>query len=125
MKTPSVYVSRTAEQQLLKLGLTIERSLLASIASRSEVVVATEMTAGGVGGNERPPDPHAPQDPLTEAVLAMVIEAEDRPRHAVGGRCTSCQPPHSTVPRRPHGRLESPKNDHNPLNLIIKRSPTS
>ena len=65
-----------AEQQLLKLGLTIERSLLASIASRSEVVVATEMTAGGVGGNERPPDPHAPQDPLTEAVLAMVIEAE-------------------------------------------------
>ncbi|TXN25561.1 exodeoxyribonuclease VII large subunit [Methylobacterium sp. WL19] len=65
-----------AEQQLLKLGLTVERSLLASIASHSEVMVATEMTAEGVGSDERPPDPHAPHDPLTEAVLAMVIEAE-------------------------------------------------
>ena len=65
-----------AEQQLLKLGLTVERSLLASIASRSEVVVAIEMTAGSMGGDERPLDIDEAQDPLTEAVLAMVIEAE-------------------------------------------------
>lgn len=64
-----------AEQQLLKVGLTVERSLLASIASRSEVLVATERTAGDVG-DERPLDPHDAQDPLTEAVLAVVIEAE-------------------------------------------------
>ena len=67
MKTPSrLCASRNAEQQLLKLGLTIERSLLASIASRSEVVVATEMTAGGVGGNERPPDPSTPPKTLSQ-----------------------------------------------------------
>ncbi|CAA2145563.1 hypothetical protein ASF34_20625 [Methylobacterium sp. Leaf106] len=64
-----------AEQQLLKLGLTVENSLLASIASHSEVVVATEMTAGGMG-DDRPADPHDAQDPLVEGGLAMVIEAE-------------------------------------------------
>ncbi|KQP40332.1 exodeoxyribonuclease VII large subunit [Methylobacterium sp. Leaf106] len=63
-----------AEQQLLKLGLTVERSLLASIASHSEVLVATEMTA--VGDDEHAADPHDAQDPLVEGGLAMVIEAE-------------------------------------------------
>ena len=79
-----------AEQQLLKLGLTIERSLLASIASRSEVVVATEMTAGGVGGNERPPDPTRPPRPSHRGRPGDGDRGRDRPRHAVGGRCTSC-----------------------------------
>ncbi|GJD41367.1 exodeoxyribonuclease VII large subunit [Methylobacterium bullatum] len=64
-----------AEQQLLKVGLTVERSLLASIASRSSVMVASDMTAGGVG-DEPPLDFDEAHDPLTEAALAIVIEAE-------------------------------------------------
>ncbi len=65
-----------AEQQLLKVGLTIERSLLTSIAAHAETAAREETVDGDEGDAERLADFDEAHDPVVEAGLAMVIEAE-------------------------------------------------